>query len=403
MSDRPTVLLLESTAERHSVAASALAETARVSKERSLVTKRPSQQHKIVLVDLGSDVDRALETVSEVRSSSPNAQVVALADKKDPDVILRAMRAGACEFAVLGDRGELAGIVGNLLKRTTVEQPAGTIVSVFPAKGGVGATTLATNLAGAMSALGKSVLLVDLDRRLGDILVFLDMAPAYSIGDVVKNMHRLDRELLLSSLGRHSSGVFVLAHPDSIDDDETLGAASISSLLHFAARHFDCVVCDGLRGFDELSVAVLDASHRIELVLTQDVVALKNAKRCLDICNRLGYPEDKVDVVVNRSIKKAAIDLGSLAENLGRPVGASISNDYAAAVAALNRGVLLGEASPRSKLTQDIARLAGDIVGAKEEKQRGLFGSLFGSGSPKTSIAKEVSQYDVARRPSEAR
>jgi pilus assembly protein CpaE len=404
---RPTVVLLEASQERFAIATSALANTAVVTRDLGILAAPGGVKTRIVLVDLAANLERALQRLEEVHAAVPQVQIVALAAKKDPDVILRAMRAGACEFALLGEGSELAGILGKLFKRAAAEEAGGAIIAVFPAKGGIGATTVAINLAGALCAKGKRVLVVDLDRHLGDVFVSLDMTPRYSLADIVGNLHRLDGDLLLSSLDRHPSGIYVVAQPDSLEGGDTIAPAQVSALLRFAALHFDFVLCDGLYGFDELSLAVLDASSRIELLLAQDVISLKNAKRCLDIFHRLDYDEKKVSLVVNRFHKKSPIDRVAITENVGLPVRAVLTNDSPSVLDAVNRGVLLKQAAPRSQLTADIDDLAATLAGTPETKRRGGFGALFrrndpaeteNAPSPAQSIDKKVGHPNAARR-----
>jgi pilus assembly protein CpaE len=387
---RLTIVLLEASPAREALVRTALAETAIVAKDLAFLPAAP--QARVVLVDLAGDPERALATLEQVHFTLPSAQLAALADSKDSDLILRAMRAGAREFTLLGDAQELVEVVTKLQRRGAAEEISGVIVSVLAAKGGVGATTLATNLAAALVSPSHRVLLIDFDRQANDVLVFLDMAPRQSIAEVVKNLRRFDRELLLASLARHGSGMYVLAQADSLEEGDTVGAADVTALLQLAARHFDFVVCDGLRGFGEVPIAVLDASSRIELVLTQDVVALKNAKRRLDVCRRLAYDEGKIDVVVNRFDPKATIDVASIGETLGLAVSSTLAFDPTAALSALNRGVLLQAAAPRSKLTHDVSALADRVTGVSRDKKRGFFESLFG----------QRGAYDVTRHTPEA-
>ncbi|WP_394841978.1 AAA family ATPase [Pendulispora brunnea] len=393
MSERPTVVLLGATRERHASVTAALEPIAFLSKE---VNSLALSKSRIVLVDLTYDLERGLRAVEEVRRVIAQVQIVAVADAKDPEVILRAMRAGACEFVVLADGRELAAVVKLLLQRGARESRTGTILSVFPSKGGVGATTAAVNLACALSRLEARVLLVDFERQLGAVLAFLDLAPRESIGDVAKNLHRLDRELLLSSLAHHASGPYVVAQPDSLEDGDAVTAAQATEVLQFAARHFDYVICDGLRGFDELSVAVLDASSRVELVLTQDVIALKNAKRCLSVFQRLGYDKDKVEILINRYQSKAPIDVAAASDNLGLEVRCTVANDYPAAVAALNRGLPIESVAPRSPAVRDLGELARRLTGTPPEKPRNLFRMIV------STLATKESPAHVARRTPEA-
>ncbi|WP_394831306.1 AAA family ATPase [Pendulispora rubella] len=392
MSERPTVVMLGATRERYATVTAALEPIAFLSKEVNALALSKS---RIVLVDLSYDLARGLRAVDEVRRVIAQVQIVAVADAKDPDVILRAMRAGACEFVVLADGRELAAVVKTLLQRGSRESRTGTILSVFPVKGGVGATTVAVNLACALSRQDARVLIVDFERQLGAALAFLDLAPRESIGDVAKNLHRLDRDLLLSSLAHHASGPFVLAQPDSLEDGDAVTAAQATEVLQFASRHFDYVICDGLRGFDELSVAVLDASSRVQLMLTQDVIALKNAKRSLAVFQRLGYDKDKVEILINRYQAKAPIDVAAACDNLGLEVRSTVADDYAAAVAALNRGLPIESVAPRSPVVRDLGELARKLTGAPPEKPRSLLQTFF-------SRHEEKGITHVARRTPEA-
>jgi pilus assembly protein CpaE len=263
---------------------------------------------------------------------------------------------------------------------------------LFPAKGGVGATALATNLGGALVAEGKRAILVDLDLQLGDVLTFLDLASRYTIADVLANQARLDRDLLTSSVARHRSGVFVAAQSDHLEDSEKVKAAQVGPLLQFLSGHFDFVLCDGLRGFDEMALAALDASQQVLFVLTQDVPAIKNAQRCLDVFRRLGYDDGKVGLVVNRHSKNEKIDLQAIADNLGLPIGAAVTNDYPTMSRAINRGLLLSEAAPNARVTEDISNLGRMLIGMKPKRARGgFFRSLFGRDEADTRSAESTS------------
>jgi pilus assembly protein CpaE len=128
-----------------------------------------------------------------------------------------------------------------------------------------------------------------------------------------------------------------------------------------------------------MALAALDASQHVLFVLTQDVPAIKNAQRCLDVFRRLGYDESKVGLVVNRHLKSERIDLQSIADNLALPIGAAVANDYSTVSRAINRGVLLREAAPNARVTEDIYNLGRVLSGARPKRARGGFlRSLFG-------------------------
>lgn len=379
MIERISVLLLGANEEHERLLRGVLAHSAEVQSEPRLsaaVSATVRTQAHLVLVDLSTDPERGLRALRELQAELPDSRRVALATNKDPDLILEAMRSGAREFALL-EATTLGAVLESLLRQSPIARSAGTLISVFPVKGGIGATTTAVNLGGSLVAMGHSVLLVDLRPHLGDALVFLDLAQGYSIGDVLRNRQRLDRELLRASLARHASGLCVLAQAESFDGEEQPATADIGDLLKFLTQQFDYVICDGLRGFDETSLAALDAARRVLLLLTQDVPSMRNAQRCLKIFERLGYTEEKVQLVVGRYHKRATIDLAAISENLGWPVSAVVSNDYSAVKRAIERGLLLGEVAPRAGITGDIQQLAGQLAGAMQHSERGLLRALF--------------------------
>jgi pilus assembly protein CpaE len=287
--------------------------------------------------------------------------VVVVSQSKDSDLILRAMRSGAREFVMDSDADEIQMAVRAQAKVPEIATE-GSVITVFPAKGGVGATTIATNLAGALQRQGLRVCLVDLDLHLGDVTSFMDIASTYTISEILSNLSRLDRDLLETSITKHSSGVAVLAQNDRMEDSEQIAAADVGKLLGVLRKHYDRVIVDGVRGFDEMSLAVLDASQMVLMVLTQDVPAVRNGQRCLELFGRLGYDQHKIKLILNRYLKASKITLEVVAETLKIQVAHTISNDFVSIIDAINRGVLLMEAAPKAKLTQDIVDMVSVVT-----------------------------------------
>ncbi len=334
---------------------------------------------RVAIVDLEGDVDSRIACVERLAMHGSPVPVLALASAKDPDLILRAMRAGAREFVVLDGSHELARVVERLLKQGA-KDGVGRVITVFSAKGGSGATFIAANLAGMLAEAGQRCVLVDLDLELGDVQVTLDLSGRMPISEVLRNMHRMDGELLRSSLARHASGVHVLSQVDHLEEAEQVKAPLVAPLLRFLATHFDYVVLDGLQGFGDLALAALDASDRILLVLSQTVPSLKNAQRCLELFRAFRYDGDKVRLVVNRYQKSDPIDVEAMVDSLGSPALGLVGNNYGVVTTAINQGLLMSESAPRSRITVDLRNLAATLVGKPlPEKQRSGFRSLFSS------------------------
>jgi len=312
--------------------------------------------------------------------ASVNGVVIVVSATKDPELILRSMRAGAREFVLESDHEELRHAVRTHAKVQAGGSEIGQVVTIFGAKGGVGATAIAVNLAGAMQRRGLRVVLVDLDLYLGDVLSFLDIAGTYSISDVLANMSRLDRDLLATSVTKHRSGINVLAQSSKVEEAEQIKGQDIAALLEFLRRNYDFVIVDGVRGFDELSLAALDGSQHVFMTLTQDVPAVRNGQRCLELFGRLQYDQNRIKLLLNRYQKASKITVEVVSETLGQPLTHTISNDFILLIDAINRGVLLNEAAPRAKITQDIEGLIPHLLPEKAPRLRrnSLLGTLFG-------------------------
>jgi pilus assembly protein CpaE len=307
--------------------------------------------------------------------------VIVVSPTKDPELILRAMRAGAREFVLESDHEELKLAVRSQAQVTEqVGDGNGAVITIFGAKGGVGCTTISTNLAGALQAGGNRVCIIDLDFHLGDVLSFMDVSGNYSITDVLQNMGRLDRELLESSMMRHPTGVNVLAQSGKMEEAEHIKGSDIGNLLNFLRKHYNYVLLDGVKGFDEISLAALDSSQHVLMVLTQDVPAVRNGQRCLELFGRLGYDQTKVKLVLNRYQKSSKITLDVVAETLKVPVSHAIANDFVSVIDAINRGLLLRDAAPRARLTQDIQGLTALVAGSRRDQapRKSFLGGLFG-------------------------
>jgi pilus assembly protein CpaE len=379
---RPTVLLLGVDDAQHADLRLALKDIANVVRSKTPAEQIADEFRNInpgaVIVSVRADAPNRFGLIHNVAAAG--GVVIVVSATKDPELILRSMRAGAREFVLESDHEELRVAVRTHARVTVSGGDVGQVVTIFGAKGGVGATAIAVNLAGSMQRRSLRVVLVDLDLHLGDVLSFLDVAGTYSITDVLANMSRLDRELLASSVTKHRSGINVLAQSSKVEEAEQIKAQDIAALLEFLRRNYDFVIVDGVRGFDELSLAALDGSQHVFLTLTQDVPAVRNGQRCLELFGRLQYDQNRIKLLLNRYQKASKITTEVVSETLGHPLTHTIANDFILLIDAINRGVLLTDAAPRAKITQDIEALIEHLMPEKMPRMRrqSLLGTLFG-------------------------
>ncbi len=259
---------------------------------------------------------------------------------------------------------------------------ASRMVAIFAAKGGVGATTLAVNVAGTLCKLSRKVVVVDMDFQLGSVPVSLNLKPQRSIAELVLEAEELGVGPLESGLDRHPMGLTMVSQGDRIEELSTITPARLPRFFDALGSGFEVVVADGLKDFSDHAVATMDLAHKVVLVVTQDVPAVRAAARALRLFRRLGYGPDRIEIVINRYHKKAPVTLDAIHNALGQPVNAVVRNDFPLVEQALNHGVMVSDIKPGAGLTKDIDALARHLGGIAGEARSGggLFARLFKRG-----------------------
>jgi pilus assembly protein CpaE len=336
-----------------------------------------------VIVALGAEPEASLRFVERVARECPSTAVICAARDSSPDTILRSIRAGAREFLRLPVRPEEFATVYQRTAEFCAVQPEppkkrGRVLSVFSSKGGTGTTFVATNVA---AALGAPTVLLDLNLQAGDLGLFLGVEPKFSIADLIENRERVDDTLLRSYLTPHTANLSLLAAPREADSADDIEAEHIFQVLEILRERYDYVVIDPQHTFDSITLAALDQSDEILLVLTLDIPAIRSTQRALKLFDRLGYPRHKLHVVVNRFSKQIDLDLRQVERFLGERVTGYVQSDYKTAVNSINLGQPLVESDPQSKIATELrqiaARFGKNVAAVPAEARRGRLGSFF--------------------------
>lgn len=330
----------------------------------------------VVVVSLEEPIVRPLRTIELLTVGEDAPAVVVVSSSGDRENIRKAMLAGARDYLVKPIRGlelhqaVLAVWEAEQRRRELVAGPAGPqrageVIAVFGAKGGIGKTTLAVNLAVAIAQQTKQrVALLDLDTQLGDVAVMLDFVPERTIVDAAEMVDRLEPELIQTLLHEDRTGIRVLAGPLRPDEGEAIGAHHISKIVEVMANTYDYVVIDTAPHFTDTLVSALDAATMILLLTTPDVPSLKNTKLTIGVMRNWGYSEDKVKMVVNYAYTSDGVVPSDAENTLEYPIFWKIPNDSAAATA-IKVGRPVIEVKPNSKVAQNIQSLAQSICGIK--------------------------------------
>ncbi len=301
----------------------------------------------------------------------PRTNVLVTAPKAESDLLITALRAGVHEFLV---RPVSAQDLNVALDRITRRVPGGakrgSVVTVYSAKGGVGVTTVAVNLAFQLAAAHADlrVALADLVVGMGDVRTLLNLKSSYDINDLVARQERVDADVLFSLLSQRGR-VWILPSSDKSDTLD-IDAAAATAILSQLRSNFGMTVVDCEDHLSDHTIAALDSADRIVLVTQLTIPVLRSTQRTLQLFARLGYRDDKTMVVVNRFHSADTISIAEAATVLERPIVATLANDFSACSKALIKGAALSEAASHSALVGDFNQLAGKVLASLGEEQK---------------------------------
>jgi pilus assembly protein CpaE len=327
----------------------------------------------IILVAVEEPISRSLATIQSLMRGNAHWTVVGMVSQFDREVFRRTVLAGARDVILRNSspsdlhdslvQAHNADVLRIAASNHDPTAPTGSVIALFGVKGGVGKTTLATNLAVALAQeTSASVALVDLDVPFGDVAVMLDLEPDKDIFDALDESVLEDLERLQKTLVHTTHGVHVLSSPLAPDDAGTLDSRGVGRLLSRLAALHQFVLVDTPVGLTELTAAALDASELALLVTTPEVPALRRTHACLRLLQGLEFPTNKLQLVLNREASRTRVNASEAGDVLGHPIAWRVSNDFAAMQsAALGQPVVVSR--PNTKLTRDIRLIARQLAG----------------------------------------
>ena len=244
----------------------------------------------------------------------------------------------------------------------SADQGGSRVVSVFAPKGGVGKTTLAFNLAVAFGQLQQRTVLIDGSLQFGDLRSLLKVpADAPSILDLPTD--RIAESDLGDVLWRDPSGIDILLAPPRIEMAEMVTVRDVDKVLSLLRRIYGAIVIDLTSHLNDVSLSLLDASDVILEIVTYDSTTIHNTIAMADTFKAIGYPATKVRYLVNRADSAGGIEPGDLERALGRVPEHRVVSDGRLVVQSNNEGVPFVLADPAAQISQDIGRLAGELLG----------------------------------------
>jgi len=325
-------------------------------------------------------------TLKKLKKSFPSTSIVLISTIRDPQHIVAAMKAGASEYLIPPLAAEsfiqtIEELRAKIISVTPLTKAAaGRLFSFISSKGGLGATVISVNTAAALAEERKDqIALVDMSLQSGDSSTLLDIVPQSTITDLCMNFHRLDAAFLQRAMTRHDSGINFLPAPKNPEENLSIKAEQVKTILEIVSKNFDAIVVDCVSmSVNSCSVEVFNLSEKVFILTDLSVPAIRNCSRLMDLIKKKGVSPDKVEIAVNRFIKGKNLKISEIEESLKKRIYWFFPNDFDSTISSINMGVPLVKYQSRSALAKSIQEFVRKLRNPSDFADyrgvKGLFG-----------------------------
>ncbi len=333
----------------------------------------------LCLLEIGEPREPGLALIPDLLRIDAKLPIIVVLANNDPELVLRCLRQGASDFLIPPFTSEQVEGALQKIARLQPNQSAssGKVYCIMPAKGGCGASTIASNLAYQMKRGDKRILLADLDPLAGTLSFLLKIKSNYSFMDALARSHDIDADLWRSVVTSRG-GVDVLLSPEVMMEGMS-ELKDAGSIIEYARATYDLVVLDTGGVYGEWNLSQAQLADEILLVATNELTALQAVQRALGYLDANNIPRYKLRLIVNRYDRHTGLSKDVIGTALHIDIFHIMPNDYEAIQKSLMEGKPLSPATSFGKSVIGLVdRLGGtaEPAGKKNSSLSGLL-SLF--------------------------
>jgi pilus assembly protein CpaE len=336
----------------------------------------------VAIIDFDKNPELALKTVERLNQIFiKRICIIAVGSELDSAMLLRAVRVGCMEYLTkplnLTDLTTALGRFKQFMTNSPQSQSStGRVLAFFGAKGGVGTTTLAVHLAVHLVCQhNRKTLLIDHKHQLGHVALYMGLKDTqYHFDELLRNVDRLDVELLNGYAIRHRSGLDVIASPDISSKYYECKQDEIERVMDFLRREYDYILIDSSVEYEDTKMSIIDQADDVYLISTPDVASLRDLARLVEHISLSPAADGKLNLVINRSTANDSITAEQIRKTVRFPVTNAVPNNYVELLRSINQGEPISP-TRRSEFNNALAGWASKIVGERNNTQSPRDGS----------------------------
>ncbi|QRE77459.1 AAA family ATPase [Methylobacterium aquaticum] len=334
---------------------------------------RSAPTPNVIMVEIGAGRSHplsALDSLAEVCDAG--TKVVVVGHVNDVVLYREFVRRGVSEYLIAPiDPVAVIAAISELFSDPTAE-PLGRTVAVVGAKGGVGASTLAHNIAWSVARdFGTATVIADLDVAFGTAGLNFNQDPPQGVAEAVFAPERVDANFVDRLLSKCTDNLSLLAAPATLDRPTDFSEGTFDGVIDVLRASVPCIVLDVPHAWSAWCRRMLIGADEIVVVAAPDLASLRNARNLFEVL-RTARPHDRAPRLLLNGVgmpKRPEIAVAEFAKALDAPVAAAVPFEPALFGTAANNGQMLAEVQPGSKVTEILSELAGGLIGRAETRR----------------------------------
>ena len=312
------------------------------------------------IVDITETQEFALDVIAKLsRASIPT---IVTSTSNSSSTIIKALRAGATEFltkpVIKSDLHKAIIKIQEPVQETL--QAESKVITLFSSKGGVGKTTIASNVALELAKqTGKKTALIDLNFSLGEVSEFLNLKPSFNLSNVLENIDKISSDDISKMFEKYNgTELYLLTESENGENFSTITHNRVTRFLKALKETFAYIVVDTPTVADDKVFKTLLASDYVLFVTSVNMNAMKNTKKSLDLIKSKGVNEDKIKILLNRYVESEELSTEEIESEIGCKIYKRIPNNYFTVMSAINKSISVSEENINSNVAESFRELA---------------------------------------------